>query len=259
LSVAALVALAVAAGVWAARPFQDLPEVVPSGGGAAAGAGLAIAVAGVVLLAGVAAALVWAARRDLDRALRLVLRAAIAFGLVLLVVPLVLLAPGWMPTLAAWLAAVVLAGEATWLLRRPGWPAWTAAALAAGGYAGMAAGVAGLAVLAIVCAGVALYDVWAVRRTSMAAAADAVDRMALPLAVGTARAGLSLGLGDLVLPAALVAAAAPHGWPVVAGAALGLAAGFALLAAAVRRADMPGIPFLCGGALAGLAAGLALF
>jgi presenilin-like A22 family membrane protease len=255
-SVAALLGLAVAAALWAAQPWADLPEVVPSSGTGAARAGSAIAVAGVVLLAAVAAALTWAARRNLDRALRLLLRAAVAFGLLLLLVPLVLLAPDPVPAAAAWLAAIVAAGEATWLLRRPGWPSWTAAALAAGGFAGMAAGVAGLAVLAIVCAAVALYDAWAVRRHSMVQAAAVSDRMSLPLTVGTARGGLSLGLGDLLLPAAVLAAAAAYGaWP-LALAAAGLAAGFAALAAGVRHTDLPGIPFLCGGALAGAAAGL---
>ena len=121
----------------------------------------------------------------------------------------------------------------------------------------MAAGVGGLAVLALVTAAIALYDAWAVRRASMGQVAAAADAVAAPLTVGSADAGLSLGLGDLLLPAALVAAAAGYGVAVAAGAVAGAGAGLLLLASAVRRADTPGIPYLAGGTLAGIVLGLA--
>lgn len=255
-AVAALLALAVAAALWAVRPFRDLPEIVPEGGGAeGARAGTAIAIIGIVLLVGVAALLVWAVRKDLDRAVRLVVRAAIAFGLMLLLVPLVLAAPPTVPAGIAWAAAALAAIALAWLLRE-GWPAQVAAALAAGGFAGMAAGVFALAILALVTAAIALYDAWAVRRAAMGQVAAAADQVAAPLTVGSVEAGLSLGLGDLLVPAALVAAAAGHGaWPAI-GAAVGLAAGLVALTAAVRRADAPGIPYLAGGTLGGIVLGL---
>lgn len=253
LTVSLLLALSVLGALWAERPFRDLPDVVPQQGGEAGGAGLAVALAAVLLLAAAAAALVWAARRDLGRAVRLLTRAAIGYGLFLLLLPAVLRAGA---PLAGWVAAALVAAALAWWLEAPGWPSWLAAALAAGGLAGMAAGVAGPLVLAVVVAAVAGYDVWAVRRRSMFTAASAADSMALPLSVGRAEAGLSLGVGDLLLAAAVVASAVPLGGPAVALAAFGLALGFSVLAWKAGRRDVPGIPFLCGGALAGIAVAL---
>lgn len=257
LPVAGLMALAIAAGLWAVGPFRDLPETVPQEGGAAAGVGSAIAAVGILLLVAAAAALVWAVRKDLDRAVRLVVRAAIAFGLLLLLVRPVLSAPDVVPTGLAWALAAAAAITLAWLLR-DGWPAQVAAALAAGGFAGMAAGIAGLAVLALVTAAIALYDAWAVRRAAMGRVAAAADAVAAQLTVGSQEAGLSLGLGDLLLPAALVAAAFGHGALVAIGGALGTAAGLVVLARVAQRADAPGIPYLAGGGLAGTALGLAV-
>lgn len=48
--VAGLVALSVLASLWAVRPFERLPEVVPSSGSDAAGAGVTVALVAVVLL-----------------------------------------------------------------------------------------------------------------------------------------------------------------------------------------------------------------
>jgi presenilin-like A22 family membrane protease len=254
-TVASLLALSVAGALWAERPFRDLPEVVPQEGADAGGAGLAVAAVAVLLLAAAAAALVWAARRDLGRAVRLLTGAAIAYGLLLLLLPALL----WVGAPAAgWVTAALVAAALAWWLAAPGWPSWLAAALAAGGLAGMAAGVAGPLVLAIAVVAVAAYDAWAVRRRSMGAASSAAEAMGLPLSVGRAEAGLSLGLGDLLLPAAVVASAVRLGWPAVALSALGLALGFALLAWQVSRRDLPGLPLLGGGALLGLAAGWAL-
>ena len=261
--VALLLLASVAAALWAARPFRDLGALAPAGGGEAAGVGLGAAAVLLAAIAAVGVLVVWLARKDARRAVRWFMLAAIAFGLLLGLVPLVLGlgGAGW-----AWLGAAALAGLAAWMLRGAGAPAWTAAALAAGGYAGMLAALAGLAVLAVLVAAVCAYDAWAVRRRSMGAVADAADRLEAPLQVGraTRRGGLSLGLGDLLLPAALVAAAADPALPggggglaAVAGA-IGLLAGLAALSRAVARGgDTPGTPFLCGGALAGIAAGLA--
>jgi presenilin-like A22 family membrane protease len=255
-AVGLLLALTVAAALWAARPFHDLPDVLPKEGAAAAGAGAAAAAAFIVLLAGAAALLVWAARRDLDRAANAVVRVATAFGLLLLLVGPVLAAPG--PAWLAWTAALLLAAAAAWGLRRPGPPAWLASALAAGGYAGMLGAVAGVVVLSILVVAVAVYDAWSVRRASMGRAALASDRLALPLTVGQASAGLSLGVGDLAVPAALVVAAAGFGFPHGVAAALGLALGFVAVVVASRRRDVAGIPLMGGGALLGLAVGLAV-
>jgi presenilin-like A22 family membrane protease len=254
-TVGLLLALTVAAAWWAAHPFSNLPDVLPQQGPAAASAGAATSVAFIVLLAGAAALLVWAARRDLDRAAHAVVRVAIAFGLLLLLVGLVLAAPG--PAWLAWTAALLLAAAAAWALRRPGPPAWLASALAAGGYAGMLGAVAGVVALSMLVVAVAVYDAWAVRRASMGRAANASDQLALPLTVGDASAGLSLGVGDLAVPAALVAAAAGFGVVHGVAAAVGLALGFASVVAASRRRDVAGIPFLGGGALLGLAVALA--
>ena len=255
--VAILLLASVAAALWAAQPFWDLGALAPSGGGEAATFGLGAGVALVAAVALVGSLIVWLARKDARRAVRWFMLAAIAFGLLLLLVPFIV-DDG---SALAWAGGVLVAGATAWLLRGAGAPAWTAASLAAGGYAGLLAGVAGLAVLAVVVAAVCLYDAWAVRRKRMARVADAADALAAPLQVG--RPGrLSLGLGDLLLPAALVAAAAdPSRGSLATTAALagcaGLLLGLAALAWAVRRGgDTPGTPYLCGGALAGIAAGL---
>jgi presenilin-like A22 family membrane protease len=247
---------AVAAALWAAQPFWDLGALAPSGGVEAAQVGAATAAALVAAIGLVGALLVWLARKDARRAVRWFMLAAIAFGLLLCLAPLIV-DDG---RLGAWLGGAAVAAALAWILRGPGAPAWTAAALAAGGYAGMLAAIAGLAVLVVAVAAVCLYDAWAVRRKRMARVADAADALAAPLQVG--RPGrLSLGLGDLLLPAALVAAAADPSRPGATVATLagcvGLLAGLAALAMAVRRGgDTPGTPFLCGGALAGIMAGL---
>jgi presenilin-like A22 family membrane protease len=259
--VALLLLASVAAALWAAQPFRDLGQFAPQGGEEAAGAGLGAAAVLVAAIAAVGVLVVWLARKDARRAVRWFMLAAVAFGLLLGLVPVVL---GLGGTAWAWAGAALAAGLAAWLLRGAGAPGWTAAALAAGGYAGMLAALAGLAVLAVLVAAVCIYDAWAVRRRRMAAVADAADRLGAPLQVGraTRRGGLSLGLGDLLLPAALVAAAADPslgagGLPALAGG-VGLLAGLATLSMAVARGgDTPGTPFLCGGALAGIAAGLA--
>jgi len=256
--VALLLLASVAAALWAAQPFWDLGKLAPSGGGEAAGVGAGAGVALVAAVALVGVLLVWLARKDARRAVRWFMLAAIAFGLLLLLVPLIV--DDGRPL--AWAGGVLVAAATAWLLRGAGAPAWTAAALAAGGYAGMLAAVAGLAVLAVAVAAVCLYDAWAVRRKRMARVADAAEALAAPLQVG--RPGrLSLGLGDLLLPAALVAAAADPSRPAAMGATaalagcIGLLIGLMALAWAVRRGgDTPGTPFLCGGALAGIAAGL---
>ncbi|MHB1261165.1 MAG: presenilin family intramembrane aspartyl protease [Thermoplasmatota archaeon] len=255
-SLAILLLAAVAAALWAAQPFWDLGAIAPTGGGGAAtvGAGAAAALVAAILLVGVL--LVWLARKDAGRLVRGFMLAAIAFGLLLGLAPLIV----DNGTLPAWLGGVAVAVALAWILRGAGAPAWTAATLAAGGYAGLLAAVAGLAVLVVIVAGVCLYDAGAVRRTRMARVAVAADALAAPLQVG--RPGrMSLGLGDLLLPAALVAAAADPSRPGSAVAALagcvGLLAGLAALSWAVRRSgDTPGTPFLCGGALAGIAVGL---
>lgn len=250
-----LLLVSVAAAVWAAQPFFELNQIAPQGGAAAAGVGattaLVLAAAGV----GVGILLVWLARKDAGRAVRWFMRAAIAFGLLLLLVPFVADSP-W-PWL--WAVAIAVAANATWLLRRPGWHSWTASALAAGGYAGLLGAMARLAVLCVAVALVCAYDAWAVRRQAMGRAADAAEALGAALQVG-GPARLSLGLGDLILPAAVVAAAAaPSGggpW-VAAAAVLGLALGFLALTRAVRRnGDTPGTPYLCGGALLGVALAL---
>jgi presenilin-like A22 family membrane protease len=256
--VAILLLAAIAAALWAAQPFWDLGALAPSGGAGAAGFGAATAAVLVAAIGLVGALLVWLARKDARRAVRWFMLAAIAFGLLLCFAPLIV-DDG---RLGAWLGGVAVAAALAWILRGPGAPAWTAAAFAAGGYAGMLAAIAGLAVLVVAVAAVCLYDAWAVRRKRMAAVADAADALAAPLQVG--RPGrLSLGLGDLLLPAALVAAAAdPSRGPAASMAAalagaVGVLVGLAALAWAVRRGgDTPGTPFLCGGALAGIAAGL---
>jgi len=248
---------AVAAALWAAGPFEGLPALAPSGGAAAAGFG-ATAAALLVLGVGLAGALlVWLAGRRARAAAQWLVLAATAFGLFLLLVPLVLAAGG---DALAWSAAGLVAGCAALLLRRPGWPSWSAGALAAGGFAGLLGAVAGLAVLCVVVAAVCAYDAWSVRRHRMAAVSDAVRGLGAGLEVGPP-AAFSLGLGDLLLPAAVVAAASDPrhaaAGPAGVGSTFGLAAGFILLAWSVRRGgDSPGTPFLCGGALAGAAAGL---
>jgi presenilin-like A22 family membrane protease len=255
--VAILLLVSVAAALWSAQPFWDLGALAPTGGRAAAtvGAGAAIALVAAIVLVGLL--LVWLARKRARQAVRWFMLAAVAFGLLLCLTPFIV----DHPSPAAWLGGVAVAAALAWTLRGPGAPAWTGATLAAGGYAGMLAAVAGLAVLVVAVAAVCLYDAWAVRRHRMGAVADAADALGAPLQVG--RPGrLSLGLGDLLLPAALVAAAADpsrSGGAVAALAAcVGLLAGLALLAWTVRRgADTPGTPFLCGGALAGIAAALA--
>lgn len=259
--VAILLLASVAAALWAAQPFWDLGRIAPAGGGAAAGIGLGAGVALALAVALAGAVLVWLARRDARRLVRWVMLAAVAFGLLLCLAPIILHERGGDGALAAWIGGTAFATVAAYALRGAGAPAWTAAALAAGGYAGMLAAVAGLAVLALVVAAVCLYDAWAVRGRRMAAVADAAEALGAPLQVGR-RSRLSLGLGDLLLPAALVAAAAEPGRPGAMAAALagciGVLLGLAVLARTVRRGgDMPGTPFLCGGALTGIAAGLA--
>ncbi|HUR24541.1 MAG TPA: presenilin family intramembrane aspartyl protease [Candidatus Thermoplasmatota archaeon] len=257
--VALLLLASVATALWAAQPFWDLGALAPRGGSEAATIGLAAGFALVAAVALVGVLLIWLARKDARRAVRWFMLAAIAFGLLLGLTPFIV-DDG---TPLAWAGGILVAAAAAWLLRGAGAPAWTAAAVAAGGYAGLLAAVAGLAVLTVVAAAVCLYDAWAMRRKRMARVADAADALAAPLQVG--RPGrLSLGLGDLLLPAALVAASAdPTRGPTATVAALagcaGLLAGLVLLAWMVRRGgDTPGTPFLCGGALAGIGAGLAL-
>jgi hypothetical protein len=257
--VALLLLLSAAAAVWAALPFRGYGGLAPQDAAVAVRVGAAVAVVLVLAVALVGVLLVALARREARTPVQWFLLAATGFGLLLLLAPLAV-AAGAGPL--AWLAATAAAATAAWLLRRPGWPAWTAAALAAGGYAGLLAAVAGLAVLAVADAAAALYDAWAVRRRRMGEVAAAAESLG---AAGSLQVGdpsrFSLGLGDLILPAAVVGAAADPAGPGLLGAlwaALGLALGFLLLAGAVRRwGDLPGTPFLCAGALAGAAAAFA--
>lgn len=257
--VGVLLALSVAAALWAATPFRGFGELAPTGAAEAGGVGAAAAAVLVLGVALTGALIVYLARREARTPVQWFLLAATAFGLLLLLAPLAV-AAGAGPL--AWLAAAGAAAAAAWLLRRRGWPAWTAAALAAGGYAGLLAAVAGLAALAVAVAAVVLYDAWAVRRRRMAEVAVAAESLGgAALQVGDP-ARFSLGLGDLILPAAIVGAAADPsgaGLPGAGWAAAGLALGFLGLAVGVRRwGELPGTPFLCAGALAGAVAGLAL-
>lgn len=257
--VAVLLALSAAGALWAALPFRGFEPLAPSEPGTAGGFGVAAAIVLVLAIALVGIVLMALARREARTPVQWFLLAATAFGLLLLLAPLAV-AAGAGPL--AWLVAVAGAAAAAWLLRRPGWPAWTAASLASGGYAGLLAAVAGLAVLAVAVAAVALYDAWAVRRRRMGEVAMAAEILGAgaSLQVGDP-SRFSLGLGDLILPAAVVGAAADPAGPGLVGAlwaGLGLALGFLLLAGAVRRwGELPGTPFLCAGALAGAVAAFA--
>ena len=155
----------------------------------------------------------------------------------------------------------------------------------------LAAGVAaifgisfGLVPALLLLSGLAIYDAWAVYRTGhMVDLADSVMDLKLPILLvmpkswdysflkqgslnkqiesGEKRGALFMGLGDLVIPGALVVSSkAALGWSVGLASMTGSLIGFGILMTFVLSGrPQAGLPLLNGGAILGYIVGALLF
>ena len=142
----------------------------------------------------------------------------------------------------------------------------------------------GLVPALILLAGLAIYDAWAVYRTGhMVDLADSVMDLKLPILLvmpktwnysfldqgslnkqiesGEKRGALFMGLGDLVIPGALVVSSkAALGWSVGIASMVGSLAGFFILMIFVLSGrPQAGLPLLNGGAILGYLLGALIF
>ena len=142
----------------------------------------------------------------------------------------------------------------------------------------------GLVPALILLAGLAIYDAWAVYHTGhMVDLADSVMDLKLPILLvmpktwnysfleqgslnkqiesGEKRGALFMGLGDLVIPGALVVSSkAALGWSVGIASMVGSLAGFFILMTFVLSGrPQAGLPLLNGGAILGYLLGALIF
>lgn len=187
---------------------------------------------------------------------------------------------------AGYIGAAGLAVQLTFLLLT--YPEWyvidIAGVILAAGVAAIFGISFGLLPALLLLVGLAVYDAWAVYRTGhMVDLADSVMELKLPILLvmpknssysflsqgslneqiesGEKREALFMGLGDLVIPGALVVSAkATLGWSVGLASMLGSVVGFFILMIFVLSGrPQAGLPLLNGGAIIGYLFGAFLF
>ena len=228
--------------------------------------------------------ILWIAKNGLDYILQLIFLSSIGVTFIYVFYPF-FHSIGITDT-AGYIGAAGLAVQLTFLLMT--YPEWyvidIAGVILAAGVAAIFGISFGLLPALLLLMGLAIYDAWAVYRTGhMVDLADSVMDLKLPILLvmpktssysflsqgslneqiesGEKREALFMGLGDLVIPGALVVSAkATLGWSVGLASMFGSVVGFFILMIFVLSGrPQAGLPLLNGGAIVGYLLGAFLF
>ena len=226
----------------------------------------------------------WIARKGLEWVLQAIFMSAIGITFIYVFYPF--FHSVGITGVAGYIGATALAIELTFLLLT--YPEWyvvdTAGVILAAGVAAIFGISFGLFPALLLLVGLAIYDAWAVYRTGhMVDLADSVMNLKLPILLvmpksagysfldqgsladqiekGEKREALFMGLGDLVIPGALVVSSkASLGWMVGITSMIGGLIGFCILMVFVLSGrPQAGLPLLNGGAILGYVVGAFVF
>ena len=226
----------------------------------------------------------WIARKGLEWVLQAIFMSAIGITFIYVFYPF--FHSVGITGVAGYIGATALAIELTFLLLT--YPEWyvvdTAGVILAAGVAAIFGISFGLFPALLLLVGLAIYDAWAVYRTGhMVDLADSVMNLKLPILLvmpksagysfldqgsladqiekGEKREALFMGLGDLVIPGALVVSSkASLGWMVGISSMIGGLIGFCILMVFVLSGrPQAGLPLLNGGAILGYVVGAFVF
>ena len=226
----------------------------------------------------------WIARKGLEWVLQAIFTSAIGITVIYVFYPF--FHSVGITGVAGYIGATALAIELTFLLLT--YPEWyvvdTAGVILAAGVAAIFGISFGLFPALLLLVGLAIYDAWAVYRTGhMVDLADSVMNLKLPILLvmpksagysfldqgsladqiekGEKREALFMGLGDLVIPGALVVSSkASLGWMVGISSMIGGLIGFCILMVFVLSGrPQAGLPLLNGGAILGYVVGAFVF
>ena len=230
------------------------------------------------------AIVLWIARNGLDNILQVIFLTSIGVTFIYVFYPF--FHSYGITGNAGYIGAAGLAVQLTFLLMT--YPEWyvidIAGVILAAGVAAIFGISFGLLPALLLLVGLAVYDAWAVYRTGhMVDLADSVMELKLPILLvmpknssysflsqgslneqiesGEKREALFMGLGDLVIPGALVVSAkATLGWSVGLASMFGSVVGFFILMIFVLSGrPQAGLPLLNGGAIIGYLFGAFLF
>ena len=226
----------------------------------------------------------WIAKKGLEWVLQAIFMSAIGITFIYVFYPF--FHSVGITGVAGYIGATALAIELTFLLLT--YPEWyvvdTAGVILAAGVAAIFGISFGLFPALLLLVGLAIYDAWAVYRTGhMVDLADSVMNLKLPILLvmpksagysfldqgsladqiekGEKREALFMGLGDLVIPGALVVSSkASLGWMVGISSMIGGLIGFCILMVFVLSGrPQAGLPLLNGGAILGYVVGAFVF
>jgi len=226
----------------------------------------------------------WIARKGLEWVLQAIFMSAIGVTFIYVFYPF--FHSVGITGFAGYIGATALAIELTFLLLT--YPEWyvvdIAGVILAAGVAAIFGISFGLFPALLLLVGLAIYDAWAVYRTGhMVDLADSVMNLKLPILLvmpkskgysfldqgsladqiekGEKREALFMGLGDLVIPGALVVSSkASLGWMVGISSMIGGLIGFCILMVFVLSGrPQAGLPLLNGGAILGYVVGAFIF
>jgi len=226
----------------------------------------------------------WIARKGLEWVLQAIFMSAIGITFIYVFYPF--FHSVGITGFAGYIGATALAIELTFLLLT--YPEWyvvdIAGVILAAGVAAIFGISFGLFPALLLLVGLAIYDAWAVYRTGhMVDLADSVMNLKLPILLvmpkskgysfldqgsladqiekGEKREALFMGLGDLVIPGALVVSSkASLGWMVGISSMIGGLIGFCILMVFVLSGrPQAGLPLLNGGAILGYVVGAFIF
>jgi len=226
----------------------------------------------------------WIARKGLEWVLQAIFMSAIGVTFIYVFYPF--FHSVGITGFAGYIGATALAIELTFLLLT--YPEWyvvdIAGVILAAGVAAIFGISFGLFPALLLLVGLAIYDAWAVYRTGhMVDLADSVMNLKLPILLvmpkskgysfldqgsladqiekGEKREALFMGLGDLVIPGALVVSSkASLGWMVGISSMVGGLVGFCILMVFVLSGrPQAGLPLLNGGAILGYVVGAFIF
>ena len=226
----------------------------------------------------------WIARKGLEWVLQAIFMSAIGITFIYVFYPF--FNSAGITGVAGYIGATAIAIELTFLLLT--YPEWyvvdIAGVILAAGVAAIFGISFGLFPALLLLVGLAIYDAWAVYRTGhMVDLADSVMNLKLPILLvmpkskgysfldqgsladqiekGEKREALFMGLGDLVIPGALVVSSkASLGWMVGISSMIGGLIGFCILMVFVLSGrPQAGLPLLNGGAILGYVVGAFVF
>ena len=226
----------------------------------------------------------WIARKGLEWVLQAIFMSAIGVTFIYVFYPF--FHSVGITGVAGYIGATAIAIELTFLLLT--YPEWyvvdIAGVILAAGVAAIFGISFGLFPALLLLVGLAIYDAWAVYRTGhMVDLADSVMNLKLPILLvmpkskgysfldqgsladqiekGEKREALFMGLGDLVIPGALVVSSkASLGWMVGISSMIGGLIGFCILMVFVLSGrPQAGLPLLNGGAILGYVVGAFVF